>query len=382
MAKILIIAKKITPTTVLLAKSLIEQQHIVILLTSQKSLEKSELKDINLPHLQLMEYFKTWSLLEGLKILPVLMTLQAQIVHFIVDEEQITLTERMLATFFKDLRSTVLATTVLKLELNLKTQKNLRKLLEESDIITGPSIDVLAQLRGMNTRNQKQIRGILSPLNIIDPLVFSANTESELPLVQLLQKVKIRPQDPQLFLLPFQQKKFQPDAKIFKIIQTLAANHFVLLWGSMNHWRPRERKEFSQWMKAAGLEKNWALSGELTFAEIKSLYQNSDYLFTAFQDFSADELTHFYLESLAFNVPLILDDKQSLIHSELWENKLNCWILDSKNKKKSLSSWLEKKYPPLKMSSEHNEKRKKELIDAPINEINRLYQKALSQVHS
>ena len=76
MAKILLVCDKVTPTSWKLAQALKSQQHQVIFLTHRDALVE------NTEGIDFMAFFKNWSALEAARLLPTLVSMEPQIVHF------------------------------------------------------------------------------------------------------------------------------------------------------------------------------------------------------------------------------------------------------------------------------------------------------------
>ena len=71
---------------------------------------------------------------------------------------------------------------------------------------------------------------------------------------------------------------------------------------------------------------------------------------------------------------LILDSHQELLHAPLWRNGQNCWIQNE-----PAPQFFAGKNLKLSYELDRHSVERKDLVDAPLNELNRLYNKALSQ---
>src|SRR5690606_16699568 len=115
----------------------------------------------------------------------------------------------------------------------------------------------------------------------------------------------------------------------FSRIRTLAQKHQLVLWGSYSHWSLRERKRFAQWMEQFGCAGRWYVTGKISPAQAKTLFQSSEAFVLAGQRFSPAEMTEYYLWAIQARANLILDSSQAGLHPALWKNTVNCWILDT-----------------------------------------------------
>ncbi len=368
MAKILLVSKKVTRTAWQLAEALKSQQHEVIFITSHgESVPYSN--DIDF-----MAYFKNWSALEIARLLPNLISKSPQIVHFVLESEKITAAHLGLWSFAKVQNSVVFTLSLLHLEKGLNDRNWVRYLVQQSDIVTCPSIDSLALLRGVNIKSKRQGRAVLPP-------VLSFHEESILTTDEDLEFEDLLQGHPYL-VRPFLQNNFDPHAPFFQeLLKTLKLCKVVLL-GSQDNWNLRERKQFQTWLQNEGLENQWFLTGHQSAHESRHLIKNSEALWLSDLDLSPIELTEYFLAAIDTHSTLILDHHQELLHAPLWRNSENCWIFESFELSQKLSLNLSQKSLGLKLTYEldrHSVERK-DLVDAPLNELNRLYNRALSHV--
>lgn len=370
MAKIILVSKNITATSWQLAQALRSQQHDVVILTSQGEEPLDDLKNI-----EFMAYFKKWSFLEGIKIIPGLFGLQPQILHVILDEDRMNPAQIVLSTFAKSHPSCVLTTSLLNIRFGLRRNNPVRYLVEESDIITFPTVETLGQLRGLNVRANQQGRGILAPAldfrhTKIDKIYADG---SEARLIHDLS-------DEKYFVVPFHEARFKPDSDNFVRIRTLAQKHKVALWGSYSHWPLRDRKQFASWMAKFGCENRWVVTGSMPSHYSKLLLERASAFVLAGQRFTPVEMTEYYMRAIQSQAVLILDSKQTSIHSDLWKNAVNCWVLNHENVQRDLVKLLSRPHLRLPEMLSEQSAQNSHLIDSSLNELNRLYNKALSHL--
>ncbi|MNJ92587.1 hypothetical protein D3C87_102600 [compost metagenome] len=367
MAKIILVTKHVSPTSWQLAQALRAQQHEVIFLTSYGEV----VDDTN--GIEFMAYFKKWSFFEGVKIIPGLFGLQPQILHFLLEEDRMNPAQMILATFAKSHPSCILTTSLLHVRRGLHRRNPVRYLVEESDIITCPTVETLGQLRGLNVRSVRQGRGILPPvLDLHNHIPDNWFEEDE-------QRLQDSLQGEPYFVMPFREARFNPDSDKFSRIRTLAQKHKVILWGSYSHWTLRDRKRFASWMAKFECADRWHVTGEISPSLNHTLLQNCEAFVLAGQRFTPAEMTEYYLRAIQAKTVLVLDSAQTGLHSSLWKNTVNCWILDSHHLQAQLVKLLSKS--SLKLSEVLSEKLSEDrhLIDNSMNELNRLYNRALTQ---
>lgn len=376
MAKVILVAEKVNSTSWPLALSLKAQQHDVIFLTSHGE------DAANTDGIRFMAYFKTWSFLEGLRVLPMLFSYEPQVLHIILDHGKLKGAHAVLASYAKSHPMIVLTTSLLQFERRLRLGNPTRLLLQESDIVTCPSVDSLAKLRGLSVRSKKQGRGILPPaLDLYESTLLEEPfyEDAEAELIAEENWARYLREEP-YFVIPCFEKTFSPDSLFFRRVARIAETHFVVLMGSNQDWPLRNRKLFEQWMEEQGLKDRWMFSGNLPRALEKELLKNAQCLILAGIKLSPQGVSQFYLKSIQCNTPLALDSKQASVHAHLWQKDVNCWILNNESLDKDFAAFLLKENfrPPQSLQTKLSQDR--HLMDTPLNELNRLYTRALSQL--
>lgn len=367
MAKIILVTNHVSPTSWQLAQALRMQQHDVVFLTSYgETVENSD-------GIEFMAYFKRWNLLEGLKIIPGLFGLQPQILHVLLEEDRLNPAQMVLATFAKSHPSCVLTTSLLHVRRGLHRRNPVRYLVEESDIVTCPTVEVLGQLRGLNVRSTRQGRGILPPvLNLQNYSSPRWIEEDESRMQESVSREKY-------FVLPFREARFEPESETFIRLRTLAQKHHIILWGSYAHWPLRDRKRFAQWMESFECADRWHVTGEISPSLHQALLENCEAFVLAGQKYTPAEMTEYYLSAIQSRSVLILDSFQAGLHSALWKHSINCWIVDSDQLQAQLVKLLARNNLKLPEVLSEQIAEDRHLIDNSMNELNRLYARAMTQ---
>ncbi len=360
MAKILLVCDQVTPASWDLAQALKSQQHQVILLTGREQIVE------NTNGIEFMAFFKNWTALEVARLLPTLVSMQPQIIHFVLESDRVTAAHLGLWGFAKTRRSVVFTLTFLHVEKALSQNQRVRYLVQQSDIVTCPSIDSLALLRGINIKTERQGRAVLPP-------VLSFHESTALPSDQDLEIEELLAEERYL-VRPFSQDHFNPKAPFFTELLQALKFYTVVLLGSQDHWNLRERKLFQAWLQSEGLESRWLLTGHQSIDDSRHLIKNAEAIWLSGLSLSPIELTEYFLKVIDSTSTLILDSSQELLHAPLWRNGQNCWIQDRPAEQFFSDSQLKLAY-----ELDRNSVERKHLVDAPLNELNRLYNKALSQ---
>lgn len=376
MAKIILVTDKVDSTSWPLALSLRAQQHDVTFLTSYG--EEAQ----NSHGIRFMAYFKKWSFLEALRILPMLFSYEPQVLHILLNQTRLKGAHAVLASYAKSHPLVVLTTSLLHFEKRLRAGNPTRLLLQESDIVTCPSVDSLARLRGMSVRSRKQGRGILPPaLDLYESTVLEEPHFEECESESLVQENWPRNlHEAPYFVVPCFEKKFSEQSPYFQRLAKIAETAFVVILGSSQDWPLRSRKQFENWMEARGLKDRWMFSGPLSRNLEKDLLTQTQCLILAGIKLSPQAISQFYLKAIQNSTSLALDSKQASIHAHLWQKDSNCWILSHESLDRELDHFLTKENfrPPESLQSKLSQNRHP--TDTPLNELNRLYTRALSQL--
>ena len=360
MAKILLVCETVTSTSWELAQALKSQQHQVFFLTNYgESVENAD-------GIEFMAFFKSWSALEAARLLPTLYLMNPQIVHFVLESDRVTPAHLAMWSFAKARRSIVFTLSLLHIEKGLSHRSWVRYLVQQSDIVTFPSIDSLALLRGITIKSERQGRAVLPPV-----LSFQEShteiSDEDLEFEELLAG------EPYL-VRPFFQNHFDPEAPFYKELLEALQFYKVVLFGSQDHRNLRERKQFQAWLQNEGVGNRWFLTGHQSIEEAGHLIKNAEALWLSDLDLSPYELTEYFLKAIENSSTLILDSRQELLHAPLWKSGQNCWTKDH-----TAETFFADKTLKLHYELDSHSVERKSFVDAPLNELNRLYTKALSQ---
>lgn len=367
MAKIVLVSPHVTETTWQLARALKAQQHEVVLLTSYgESVDDTA-------GIEFMAYFKKWSLLEALKVIPGLFGMQAQILHLLLEEDSLNPAQAVLAAFARSHPNCILTTSLLHIRRGLGRTNLARYLIEESDIVTCPTVENLAELRGLNIRSRKQGRGILAP-------VLNLNQSQTPSAEEIIGERKITEvlADERYVVIPFHEGSFHPESDFFQRFRSVARKYKVVLWGSQSGWSLRSRKQFAQWTENENLQDRWVVTGSLSNPVLEDLLKGSEALILAGLPLTPVEITEYFLKAIQTHTTLILDSAQTSVHGGLWQDGLNCWILHSGFIDTEIEALLEKKSLRIADATKAITQ-ERQWLDHPLNELNRLYSRALEQ---
>lgn len=362
MAKILFVSEKINDVSWPIATALKLQNNEVLFLTSRDQIVKTE------NNIQIMSYFKKWNTLELIRFLPILMTTKIDVVHFLLESDDLNTAQSILSSACVAMPQTLISTSLLNITQGLSRRNPVRYLVEQSDLVTAPTLDMLAQLRGLNIKNLKQVRGILPPIiSYSKAKEFHSDSISEKMENLLSATVK-----KDFIVVPLVSPKYQTYEQVLAPLVSLSKKFFIIFDGTLKDWPLTQRK---LWEKALTekLGSQWCLSGEINADDEHDLLEKSYALFLAGQEFAPCEITRWVTRASQANTSIIVDDRQTRLYPGLWEHQKNSWIFSRLDLAMDLERWIQAGPPSLSSSLSESLRQKQELLDAPLNELHRLY---------
>lgn len=374
MAKVILVSTHLTENVQQLALSLASQKQDVTLITSYDAEPSLQLKEV-----EVLTFFKKWSVLEAIRIAPLALSFQPQMIHFISENSQNFSTGFL--TFFglaKAHPTTKVSFSVMSLQPQDLRQKRLKWLLSHSDLLSCSRLEELSYLRGFKSQNLEQIRFILPP--------FLSRTNIQSDLAHRLtdqemshgssgdpNKTFVNQPEEQQITLPPLPDKFEMSEAWYQIFATILNQKPVLIQGDLSTWPVRQRKLFFDWASHIQNRFDWQFLGPQTV-------QNQRVIWLAGLDLNPSLLSTYFSQSLSLQATLVLDQKQAQVHAGFWKHGETCWILSSKNILSEAQQLLAQPHLDL---SENLRAAKPELshwLDLPLNELTRLYNKALMKI--
>lgn len=369
MSKILIISRSVNETSLQLAKSLKNQQHEVYFLTSRDEAIHDTFG------IHFLTYLKKWSPLEAFKFLPILLGIQPDIIHFLLTDFETSSAEVIMSTLAKVFPRCVITTSFLEIKESLKRKTSLKLMIKESDIVTVPSIEYMGHLRGIHTRSLRQSRGVLPPLLTFNPKPnhYAESNYLDSPLNLTLQNKKY-------MVIPFTHF-FKNESSALKNLKLFSKkNFFIVFYGSWQGYSLAEKKSLEKKIGALGIHQ-WLVTGPINNSEFICLLKKSEILYLSGLKITSSELAELLVHTIAANATVVMDTQQSSIYSHVWKNKENCWILDLNYSPEAINELFEKE--KLRLECNFNDSTTNNFtsnfLDLPINDLNRLYNKALLQ---
>lgn len=347
-----------------MAKGLISQAHEVSILTSRHQLPPE-----NNNHIEILAYFSKWSLWEGIKIIPTLLGLKPAVLHLILEEKKTPPAALVLAAFADKNPDCVFALSFLNALEKISRKSVIKNLLDKSDIVTFPTPDSINSLVGLHIQKHAQNKLVFSP---ILPAIPPQGLEAEESEPQQL-KEKSRPQA----VVYFAQNSFDENSLFFKSLKILSSKFDLIFYGDNTNWPLRERKKFSAWLNQ--IEAHWQFNSLVNPSEIIQKMSSADIIFTAFTSISISQLAEWMVASLHSRAALVMEHSQTGVYAGLWRQGKNCWILQKQKNLKDLI-FISEQSSALPYPRPSQSTNSQQLVDTSLNELNRLYNKALLQL--
>lgn len=376
MAKIILLGRHLHQTLWPLAQSLLSQQHQVTVVTEvshpESDFVETDMAEMLASQIDVIKVFRRWNAWEALRFMPHLISINPQIFHLVLEKDNVTSAELLLSAMAHQLPQCIVTTSFLNPEGGIHRDSWLKYLVEHSDIVTCPSPESLGQLRGLNVNKRKQNRGILPPL--LDHSV-NASPSCFKGIEQLTEHlIKLN-----AVALPFVMTKTEVHSGFMPLLNNLfrkiASRRHLVLLGNWDEWPIRSRKKISQELRKAGVP--WTLSGSNQSSDNQMILKSCRSLWLAGLPLTPSDYTHFLWLAWQASATPIIDSSQATMHADLWKNGVNCHILNkdlmSTEVERILA--LESLATPEHLSTQSS----RDIADHSINDLSRLYNKALSE---
>lgn len=340
MAKIALITKRLTPTSLGLAKALHFQRHEVLLITSA-----FEAVPDGLPF-QVLSFFKSWSTLEALRFFPRLLSQSPRVWHFVftdLAEEKPTQAEWILARLAKAIPQRVVAASFYKGLISAQKWR-LKAFVSSLDLITTGTRENLMYVKRQGWLGNFAECEVLPPLDNLNA-TFS-HEEPDEDVHRLSQNLK------NYLVLPCEKLNTRIDW------QQITAHFPLIVLGA----RPAKASPSNIYYVGDGLSQG----------DLLHLLKHSSGLLTAFDEFSEVELMNFHDLCSESQTATIANLRQREALPGFCVPQRNGFVLD-----RELHSFrqLIHENPDLRLAQPNFEKKQWHLADSALNELSRLYSK-------
>lgn len=366
MAKILFISQKIDQTSWSLATSLKMQGNEIHFLTTKNQDVPAQNSSI-----EILSFFKKWNSLEALRFIPFFLMGRYDAVHFLLEDDELNSAQSILSTLTLSMNHVLVSTSLLNITIGLSRRNPVRYLLERSHLVTAPTVEMLAQLRGLNVKNQKQLRGVLPPVISFHKEIQQQDDSNKISQLLLATKEK------KYIVVPLLNPEHQSHKKFLPPLIQLSHHYFIVFVGTLGKYSVAERKLWEKNISDV-IGEHWCLSGDLNSNDETSLLQQATAIYIAGQDLSPMTMTYWLGRSAETNVALMVDDRQTRLYPGLWEHQNNSWIFSRLDLAADIERWLKTGPPHLSSSLSESLRQRQELLDAPLNELHRLYNRLIS----
>lgn len=367
MSRILIVSSQLnSPVIISHIESIKNLGHEISVVTAKNQIEHV------IKNTETLYFFKKWNLAEWFKFLPSFFTIRPQLIHFLIETDQKLPAQNLLLEACHALGIPVF-THFLNLTYINNKSKNLTLYVYKSDLITCAHRQSLMNLRGLNTHNKKQIRGLIPP-------VLSMKTDKkEIVYHEILNYFLAKNSDP--ILVPFKKEIFNFENNYGKILLKILDYKSIIFIGPIEELTATDKKRIDAHLSAhcAKSKKEWTYFPASNFAENLNLFPIHSHIMIAGMPLSIQEISEVFEQAILQKKILIMDEFQAELYSGLWNDKVNCLIISNYQPVKDMDHLLRHDHlSTFNIKTINTDNIKSEIMDAPINEFNRLLNKVLS----
>lgn len=375
MSRILIVTEQLnSPIITSHIESIKNLQHEIIIITS-KNQKEFDLTLQGLNQVQILYFFNKWSFLEWFKFIPTLLAIKPQLIHFLIETERKLPAQKLLLETCHSFGIPIFTHFLNLTYINPKS-KSLTFFVYKSDLVTCAHRQSLLDLRGLNTFNRKQIRGLIPPVlrmqsekRISSAFAWSDSVNSFLT------------KNDKPFIVPFKKEIFDQNNHYWKALSKVLEYKSVLFVGPLDELALAEKKKAEAVMsKIASKHKTqWLYHQTHSYSKSLGMAPRNSIIFIAGMPLSIQEISEVFEQAILTEHLLIIDEFQAELYSGLWKNKSNAIILSTYQLIKELEHLLKyKEWNDFNFKALNSAQIKSEIMDAPINEFNRLLNKVLS----
>lgn len=289
--------------------------------------------------------------------------IQPDLVYFILDDENLNWMEKALVETIGAMPNQPMAVSFLGL-LDSKKSKKLATLLRKADLLTLPSRQNLADLRGVSSTSRRQLRTLLAPLPSLDALEKQSDQKAD----EVLSAVAHQ----SIWIAPWDADYVRQNLGFF---ESVAKEKTWIFLGDRTQWKFSEHKKMTDLFRAFKHKPLW--SGVVNQAETLKLLKQSQVLVVAGQRLKPKLFVDLASLAALSGIHVVLDTQQIELLSGLWTVGENCSLLDHDHCSQQLENrWIAGSLLPA--SVKRKSRAPAVVLDHHLNELNRWITKALA----
>lgn len=282
--------------------------------------------------------------------------LQPDLLYFLLPNEKINLTERLLFKTLANLPNIKVAVSMTD-KVQIHKSRGLSQLMKRADFLTLASRDCLSSMRGFSSSSKRQFRALLTPQVLIQETPSDKKSEV-FDFIKYLSKEK-------LWVTPWDLKYFIQHLSFF---EGMAKQKTWVFTGDRSHWSFHDHQWFQECTKSWNFKPIWFHFNH--DADVAELLKQSEVFLMAGLEFSPLKLGRFSQLAAMTGVFTILDTHQIEAFSGLWTVNENCELIEKDQVQSTLvNSW------PTRFSNEKVYRKKPRsagrAIDESMNQLNR-----------
>lgn len=289
--------------------------------------------------------------------------LGVDLVYFIFEDENLNWMEKALMETLGSVPHQNTAVTFIGL-IDHKKSKILQRFLKKVDLITLPSRQNLADLRGLSSSSRRQLRALLPPF----PSLKTPKQDLSASETELLKYMR----DEKVWILPWDEKYFEDNQGF---LASVAKEKTWLFLGDRSNWK------FHTYDKYQKLTEHWKhkplWSGNLSEAGLSEVFRAAEVILLAGHQCKPSEFVKWASLAAISGVYAILDTHQIELFSGLWAVGENCALVE----KDFVSKELENRWVAGSLLPKTLRKKPRSpvmALDESLNELNRWITKTLT----
>lgn len=240
--------------------------------------------------------------------------LQPDLLYFLLPNEKINFTERLLFKTLANLPNIKVAVSMTDKVL-INKSRSLSQLIKRADFLTFASRDCLSSMRGFSSTSKRQFRALLTP----QVLIRDAPSEKKSEVFEFLKYLA----QEKLWVTPWNLKYFIQHLSFF---EGMAKQKTWVFTGDRSHWTFHDHQWFQECTKSWNFKPIWFHFSH--DSDLMELLKHSEVFLMAGLELSPLQLGRFSQLAVMTGVFTILDTHQIEAFSGLWTVGDNCELLE------------------------------------------------------
>lgn len=285
------------------------------------------------------------------------------LVYFIFEDENLNWMEKALAETLASVPYQNTAATFIGV-VDYKKSRILQRFMQKVNLLTLPSRQNLAALRGLNSTSRRQLRTLLPPMP-------SLNFETQAPTPAEAEILKYA-KDQKTWIIPWDRKYFEENRSF---LSSVAKEKTWIILGDRSNWKFHEYEEFQGQIAHWKNKPLW--TGHLSESAMMEVFRQSEVILLAGYDCRPSDFVKWASLAATAGLFALLDTHQIELLSGLWAVGDNCQLLEKDFVQQELENrWVAGSLIPQTIRKKPRSASK--ALDESLNELNRWITKTLT----